>query len=110
MLSRSDRRRRRIVVVGSYAVGLVMHTARVPQRGETVLGWDFQAMDGGKGSNQAIACARLGAAVTFVAALGDDAYGGRGLALLSAEGVETAHVRRVRDTPTGVGFIMVDNQ
>jgi ribokinase len=106
-----DRGRRAcIVVVGSYAVGLVMHADRVPQRGETVLGWDFQAMDGGKGSNQAIACARLGAAVTFVAALGDDAYGERGLALLNAEGVETAYVRRVRDTPTGVGFIIVDNQ
>ena len=65
----------RVVVVGSYAVGLVMRTARIPGKGETVLGWEYQAMDGGKGSNQAIACARLGATTTFLAAVGEDAHG-----------------------------------
>lgn len=98
----------RIVVIGSYAVGLVMRTARIPSRGETVLGREFQIMDGGKGSNQAVACARLGARVTFVAAVGDDAYGERALSLLGAEGVDTSLIRRVAGAATGAGFIMVD--
>jgi len=101
-------RRPKIVVVGSYAVGLVMRTARLPAQGETVLGHDFQSMDGGKGSNQAVACARLGAETVFVAAIGDDAYGDRALSLLDGAGVDTSLVRRIRDVPTGVGFIIVD--
>src|SRR5437764_9341659 len=109
MLS-AEQRRPRIVVVGSYAVGLVMRAPRLPTRGETVLGHDFQSMDGGKGSNQAIACARLGAHTIFLAAVGDDAYGEAAASLLTREGVDTSLVRRIAGTPTGVGFIMVDNQ
>jgi ribokinase len=67
-------------------------------------------MDGGKGSNQAIACARLGAHTVFLAAVGDDAYGDAAVALLTREGVDTSLVRRIAGTPTGVGFIMVDDQ
>jgi ribokinase len=100
-------RRPRIVVVGSYAVGLVMRVPRVPAVGETVLGHSFAQMDGGKGSNQAVACARLGADATFVAAVGDDAFGDRALALLAHEGVDTTFVRRVTGTATGIGFISV---
>jgi ribokinase len=102
-------RRPSIVVVGSYAVGLVMRAARIPARGETVLGWEYQSMDGGKGSNQAIACARLGARTTFLAAVGDDANGEAALALLTSEGVDTQFIRRCPGAPTGVGFIIVDN-
>jgi len=108
-MSNAGGRPPRIVVVGSYAVGLVMRTARVPARGETVLGRGFQMMDGGKGSNQAIACARLGADTTFLAAVGDDAHGDAALALLRREGVDVTHVRCVVGVPTGVGFIMVDD-
>jgi len=105
-----DRQRcARVVVVGSYAVGLVMRAVRIPARGETVLGHGFRRMDGGKGSNQAIACARLGAHTTFVAAVGDDAYGDAALSLLTDEGVDTHLVRRVAGVPTGVGFIVVDD-
>jgi ribokinase len=85
-----------------------MRTARLPGVGETVMGHGFQAMDGGKGSNQAVACARLGAAVTFLAAVGDDAYGQAAVAMLDGEGVDTTLVRRVPGVATGVGFIMVD--
>ncbi len=102
-------RRPRIVVVGSYAVGLVMRTTRIPLRGETVLGHDFQRMDGGKGSNQAIACARLGAHTTFLAAVGDDATGDAAIGLLLSEGVDTSYMHRMAGTPTGVGFITVDD-
>ncbi|MDB5076547.1 MAG: ribokinase [Chloroflexi bacterium] len=99
-----------VVVVGSYAVGLVMRTARIPVRGETVLGQDFQAMDGGKGSNQAIACTRLGAHTTFLAAIGDDSYGHAAVALFRKEGLDTSFVHRMPDVPTGTGFILVDPQ
>lgn len=85
-----------------------MRAERIPARGETVLGRDFQSMDGGKGSNQAIACARLGAQTTFLAALGDDAYGAAALALLEGEGVDISLVRRMPNVPTGVGFITID--
>lgn len=100
----------RVVVVGSYAIGLVMRTARIPTCGETVLGSNFQSMDGGKGSNQAIACARLGAQTVFIAAVGDDTYGDRALALLADEGVDTRFIRRVPGMATGAGFIMVDDK
>lgn len=103
-----ERRQPRVVVVGSYAVGLVMRAERIPARGETVLGRDFQSMDGGKGSNQAIACARLGAHTTFLAAVGDDPYGAAALRLLAGEGVDTSLVRQVPNVPTGVGFITID--
>ena len=106
---RAPERRPRVVVVGSYAVGLVMRTTRIPARGETVVGHDYQSMDGGKGSNQAIACARLGADTVFLAALGDDANGEAAIALLQGEGVDTSFVRRIDEAPTGVGFIMVDS-
>jgi ribokinase len=99
-----------VVVIGSYAAGLVMRAERIPVPGETVLGRDFQVMDGGKGSNQAVACARLGACTTFVAAIGDDSYGDRALSLYLAEGVDTTYVRRVAGTPTGAGFIIVDDR
>ncbi len=102
-----EQRRARVVVIGSYAVGLVMRTSRIPARGETVLGRDFRRMDGGKGSNQAVACARLGAHTTFVAAIGDDAYGREALALLAREGVDASHVRNVPELATGAGFIVV---
>jgi ribokinase len=103
----SRQRRPRIVVVGSYAVGLVMRVPHVPAVGETVLGHSFEQMDGGKGSNQAVACARLGADTTFVAAIGDDAFGDRAMALLELEGVDTPFVRRIAGTATGIGFISV---
>lgn len=99
----------RIVVVGSYAVGLVMRTEVIPGAGETVLGRDFRAMDGGKGSNQAVACARLGAHTIFVATVGDDAYGTDGISMLALNGVDTRFVRRSPGAATGVGFIIVDD-
>lgn len=101
-------RRPRVVVVGSYAVGMVMRVTRIPARGETVLGRDFELMDGGKGSNQAIACARLGADTTFIAALGADPYGDAALRLFQREGVDTSYVRQVHGAATGIGFILVD--
>jgi ribokinase len=63
---------------------------------------------GGKGSNQAVGCARLGARVSFVARIGKDSFGERALGLYRDEGVDVAHVRQTADAPTGVGFIVVE--
>ena len=65
-----------IVVVGSHAPAFYIRTSRIPLAGETVIGWDFEEpRDGGKGSNQAIAAARLGANVAFIGMVGKDRLG-----------------------------------
>jgi ribokinase len=77
----------RIAVVGSYGVGLTVQLDRVPDAGETVVGRSFRTDHGGKGSNQAIGAARLGADVDFLTAVGDDAFGRAAIALWHEEGV-----------------------
>lgn len=98
----------RAVVVGSYAVGLTIRTDVFPIPGETRLGSGFEEGPGGKGSNQAIGLARLGAGVSFVGCVGDDRFGREALELLAREGVDTGSVRVVDRVPTGVGFIVLD--
>ena len=98
----------KIVVVGSYATGLTMKVERLPCSGETLLGTGYRVDYGGKGSNQAVGCARLGAKVSFVAKIGKDAFGDSALGLYREEGVDTRHVIRTAETPTGVGFIIVE--
>jgi ribokinase len=98
----------RVAVVASYAAGLSMEVDRLPGPGETRIGRGFAEGPGGKGSNQAIQAARLGAEVGLVACVGDDAYGRAALDLWSDEGIRTEHVLRDSDQPTGVGFILVD--
>jgi len=100
--------RPRIAVVGSYATGLTMKVERMPTTGETLLGAGYRVDFGGKGSNQAVACARLGAQVTFVAKIGKDPFGEMALGLYRDEGIDVAHVAQVDDAPTGVGFIIVE--
>ena len=65
----------RVVVIGSSNTDMVVKAARIPQPGETVLGGEFVMVPGGKGANQAVAAARLGAEVTLVARMGDDLFG-----------------------------------
>ena len=98
----------RIAVVGSYATGLTMKVERLPSRGETLLGTGYRVDHGGKGSNQAVGCARLGAPVSFVARIGHDSFGASALALYRDEGVNAEEVRPVAQAPTGVGFIVVE--
>ena len=100
-------RRAHIAVVGSFAVGLTMKTERFPSTGETVLGSGYRTDHGGKGSNQAVGCARLGAKVSFVARIGKDPFGEMALGLYREEGVDATWVRQVAERPTGVGFILV---
>jgi ribokinase len=96
----------RITVVGSVNLDLVAQVERLPRAGETVSGASFRRVPGGKGANQAVACARLGAEVTLVAAVGGDAFADEALAGLREAGV--ALDLRVVDAPTGVALIQVD--
>jgi ribokinase len=95
-------------VVGSYATGLTMKVKRLPSTGETVLASGYRVDYGGKGSNQVVACARLGAQVSFVAKIGRDAFGEMALRLHREEGIDVRFVRQTSDQPTGVGFILVE--
>jgi ribokinase len=96
----------RITVVGSVNLDLVARGERLPRPGETVTGATFERVPGGKGANQAVACARLGAEVTLVAAVGEDPFADEALAALRAAGVEL----QLQRTPasTGVALILVD--
>jgi len=98
----------RITVVGSYATGLTMKVNRLPSSGETLLGTGYRVDYGGKGSNQAVGCARLGAKVRFVGRIGNDSFAEMALGLYRNEGIDAAHVRQTVRAPTGVGFIIVD--
>ena len=96
----------RIVVVGSVNLDLVVRVERLPEPGETVGGGTFARVPGGKGANQAVACARLGAEVTMVAAVGRDPFAEEALAGLREAGV-TLELHET-DRPTGVAVIQVD--
>jgi ribokinase len=98
----------RIAVVGSYATGLTMKVERMPSTGETLLGTGYRVDYGGKGSNQAVGCARLGGQVSFIARIGKDPFGEMALRLYRDEGIDVAHVTQTADAPTGVGFIIVE--
>ncbi len=97
----------RIVVVGSVNLDLVVQVERLPQPGETVGGGTFTRVPGGKGANQAVACSRLGADVTIIAAVGRDPIADEALAGLREAGV--ALQLEERDEPTGVALIQVDD-
>lgn len=100
--------RPRITVVGSFAVGLTMRAPRFPVKGETLIGSDFDMGPGGKGSNQAVGAARLGAESHFVGLIGEDLFGEMAVQLYAAEGVHTEHLRRTKKRNTGVGFITLN--
>ena len=96
----------KIVVIGSYAIALVMDVERLPHEGETVLAYDFRKTYGGKGSNMAVQAARLGAEVHFVGRVGDDDFGRDFAALLAREGIRADHLRTTPGRATGAGFII----
>ena len=97
----------RLTVVGSINLDLVARAERLPRAGETITGATFSRIPGGKGANQAVAAARLGAAVTMIACVGDDELAAVALAGLEAAGVGLAGVKRSTG-PTGVALIIVD--
>lgn len=100
-----------VVVVGSHAPGLFVRVHRTPQAGETVIGWDFQeSIDGGKGSNQAIAASRLGMRTSFVGCIGHDRLGEELKGWFLKERVDTRHLYTCEMKNTGIGFIILDDE
>lgn len=97
-----------ITVVGSFAVGMTLRTVRMPVFGETLIGSDFDMGPGGKGSNQAVATARLGAESYFVGIIGEDKLGEIATDLYRAEGVDTRYLKKTPEMATGVGFIILN--
>jgi ribokinase len=99
-----------LVVVGSHAPGIAVRVNRIPVVGETVIGWDLnEPQDGGKGTNQAIAAARLGLAASFVGCIGHDRLGEECERLLHAEGVDIEYLCHSEAKPTGAGIIVLDD-
>ena len=97
----------RITVVGSINLDLVGFCERLPRPGETVTDAELERVPGGKGANQAVAAARLGADVTFIGCVGDDEFGRLARTGLEEAGVELGGLQ-VADEPTGVALILVD--
>ncbi len=99
-----------ILVVGSINMDLVVRLRRMPAPGETVAGEGFVTCLGGKGANQAVAAARLGASSRIIGRIGEDAFGQTLLDSLEAEGIDCKDVLPTPEAPTGVAMIAVDGQ
>lgn len=97
----------RIVVIGSVSMDLVVTTAKRPHAGETVIGQTFQTVPGGKGANQAVAAARLGAQVEMVGCIGSDEFGQRINQNFEQNGVGTSHLQTIDDEVTGTAHIVL---
>ena len=105
----TTRKGRPIVVVGSLNMDLVMRTPRVPAGGETLHGHEFSTLPGGKGANQAVACARLGAKVSMIGQVGDDAFGQALRDGLRADGIDVGGVKQTSAVGSGVAMILVED-
>jgi ribokinase len=101
---------KKVLVIGSTNTDMVVKSERIPAPGETILGGRFLMNPGGKGANQAVAAARLGGEVTFVAKVGDDLFGREAKALFAKEGIRTDYVLTDASEPSGVALIMVDGK
>ena len=99
-----------ILVVGSLNMDLVVQMPAIPRPGETLLGGKFATFPGGKGANQAVAAARLGAHVSMVGRVGGDAFGEQMLQIIRDEGIDTRFIGVDAQSATGVALITVDSQ
>lgn len=102
-------RRPKIVVLGSINMDLVARTPALPGPGQTVRGSSFTALPGGKGANQAVAAARLGAEVRMIGRVGDDTFGTMLMENLDKNGVDVEDVVRTPGTSSGIAVILVDD-
>ncbi len=98
----------RICVVGSTNMDLNSYVKRLPRKGETIHGQRFEISYGGKGANQAVMAAKLGAAVSMVTRVGEDVFGRDALSNFAAHGIDTSQIRTCADTSTGVAAITID--
>src|SRR5450759_1801827 len=99
----------KILVIGSSNTDMVIKTEKLPAPGETILGGTFLMNPGGKGANQAVAAARLGAKVTFITKRGNDLFGNQAVDLLMREGIDTQYIVKDIEFPSGVALITVDS-
>jgi ribokinase len=100
----------KILVVGSLNMDLVVKAPRHPQMGETILGGTFATFPGGKGANQAVAAARMGARVSMVGRVGQDSFGKELLRVANQDGIDTSNVSLDDQEATGIALITVDTQ
>jgi len=98
----------KIVVVGSSNTDMIVKTSKIPKPGETVIGGTFSMAAGGKGANQAVAAARAGGEVVFIARVGDDLFGRQALEGFREDGIRSDHIVRDRKAASGVALIFVD--
>lgn len=97
----------KIVVVGSSNTDMIIQLDRIPRPGETILGGQFTSAAGGKGANQAVAAARAGGEVTFVARVGDDMFGAQAIQGFVKDAINVDYVFKDRKSPSGVALIFV---
>jgi ribokinase len=98
-----------IVVVGSSNMDLVAKAPKIPVVGETLTGSDFFMVPGGKGANQAVAAAKLGAEVVFVAKLGKDVFASKSLENFKSVNINIKHIEQLDGVPSGIAIIAVDD-
>ncbi|MEG1396546.1 MAG: PfkB family carbohydrate kinase, partial [Oscillospiraceae bacterium] len=98
----------RILVVGSLVMDLIVSTPRVPHSGETVIGTSYRTAPGGKGANQAVQAARLGAQVTMVGKVGSDAFGRELTETVKAAGIDVSHIGIDEKACSAIGNILLE--
>ena len=100
---------KKVIVAGSVNTDLVINTPYMPKAGETLTGSGFFTAHGGKGANQAVACARLGGKVLMCGCVGNDEFGKSAIASLTSDGIDVSHIKIVDGAPTGTAVIIVEN-
>lgn len=98
----------KIVVIGSSNTDMIIKVPHLPKTGETILGGSFYTAAGGRGANQAVAAARAGGEVAFIARVGNDMFGERAIESFKEEGINTDHIVKDNDLPSGVAEILSD--
>lgn len=99
---------KKVIVIGSSNVDMVVKTSHLPAPGETILGGEFLMNQGGKGANQAVAVKRMGGNLIFMAKLGDDLLGQQSVAYFKKEGIDTRYIALDENSASGVALISVD--
>ena len=100
---------KKIIVIGSSNMDMVVKTSHLPAPGETILGGEFFMNQGGKGANQAVAIKRLGGNLIFMAKLGNDVLGRQSVGYFKKEGIDTRYIALDEDSASGVALISVDD-
>ncbi|MGV3003190.1 ribokinase [Vibrio sp.] len=100
----------KLIVLGSVNADHVLQVPSFPRPGETLMGRNYQVISGGKGANQAVAAARLGADIGFIACVGSDSFGQNIIQSFAQDGINTDYISTIPSTPTGVALIQVSDE